>query len=430
MTDRSRPPGSSNVYSLCMVSAVYMLNSVDRSLMAICLQPIKLELHLTDTQLGFVTGIAFGVFYATAGLPIARLADRGDRVTLASVAIALWGLVVMSSILITNFLQLALSRVMAAIGEAGCKPPTYSLIGDYFPERAERTRALGVYTGANYLSTLPGMVLGGWLAQRYGWRWTFFLMGIPGLVLAAVVASTVREPRRLISRKHPVGAHANFSSMISLVWRRRALRRLTIALILVFTITQAMQPWQAAFMARSHGMGTAEIGLWLGLITSIGGAVGAIGGGYLSGRLLAKSEKRNVAVGAAMVALITVFYVAFLIVPDGRWALLALSPTLVFLGAFLGSAYSLMQRLVPDNSRASMMALIMLLANLIGFGLGPQLVGIMSDTLAPVLDAQALRAALFVMSFIPLCAAYNLFRVAKTIDADLRENSCAAATAP
>src|SRR5687767_6458663 len=124
------------------MTAVYMLNLADRGLMVLLLQPIKEDLQLSDTQLGFVTGIAFGLFYATVGVPIARWADRGNRVTIASAAIGLWGLTVMACLLVTNYVQLVIARIAAAVGESGCKPPTYSLVGDYFPQAAARTRAM------------------------------------------------------------------------------------------------------------------------------------------------------------------------------------------------------------------------------------------------------------------------------------------------
>src|SRR5688572_23768263 len=163
-------------YALVMLTAVYMLNLVDRGLMMLLLQPIKDDLQLSDTQLGFLTGIAFGLFYAILGLPIARWADRGNRVTITSLAIGLWSLTVMACVLVGNFVQLVAARIAAAVGEAGCMPPTYSLLGDYFPGAAERTQAMSVYWMAAPLSALFTFIVGGWLNELYGWRITFFLM--------------------------------------------------------------------------------------------------------------------------------------------------------------------------------------------------------------------------------------------------------------
>src|SRR5687767_3674540 len=147
------------------MATVYMINLLDRGLMSLLLQPIKEDLLLSDTQLGVLTGIVFALFYATLGLPIARWADRGNRVTIASLAIGLWGLTVMACVLVTNYVQLVAARVIAAIGESGCKPPTYSLVGDYFPQAAERTRAMSVYWLGGPLAALLSFVLGGWLNE-------------------------------------------------------------------------------------------------------------------------------------------------------------------------------------------------------------------------------------------------------------------------
>src|ERR1700733_313850 len=164
-------------YVLGALTFVYALNYLDRGLILLLLQPIKDDLHLSDTQLGFLTGIAFGLFYATLGVPIARWSDRGNRVTITSMAIALWGMTVMSCLFVSNFAQLLAARVAAAVGESGCMPPTYSLIGDYFPAATERTRAMAIYMLAGPLAAIVSFVLGGWLNELYGWRVTFFVMG-------------------------------------------------------------------------------------------------------------------------------------------------------------------------------------------------------------------------------------------------------------
>jgi MFS family permease len=158
-------------YVLATLTAVYTLNLVDRVLMILLLEPIKQDLRLSDTQLGFLTGIAFGLFYAIVGLPLARLADRGNRVTLASISIGLWALTVMSCLFVTHYFQLVLARVAAAIGESGCKPPTYSLVGDYFPRPAERTRAMAVYWLGSPLASLLAFILGGRSPACYSRSW-------------------------------------------------------------------------------------------------------------------------------------------------------------------------------------------------------------------------------------------------------------------
>lgn len=372
-------------YGLALMTTVWAVSCVDRNLMMLLMQPIKQDLQLTDTQLGFLTGIAFAAFYATAGIGIARWADRGNRVTVTSLAIGSWSLTVMACVLVGSYVQLVFARIAAAVGEAGCNPPTYSLIGDYFPESAERARAMAIYMTAGPLASLGSFVLGGWLNDRYGWRMTFLLMSIPGLVLAAIVRLTLIEPRRQrsLAQADQVRPLPSMKQVLATLWHRQSLRHLSIALILLVTLAMGMAQWYAAFLMRSHGMRTSELGVWLGLVFGLGGMTGVLTGGYVAARWFANNEAAQMRLSAAAVASLVVFYVAFLTVPDQHQALIILVPLMVTIYFFTGPTYALMQRLVPDGMRATMMAVIMLLANLIGMGIGPQLVGVLSDALAP-----------------------------------------------
>lgn len=407
-------------YVLAMMTTVYMWNLVDRGLMMLLLQPIKDDLRLSDTQLGFLTGIAFALFYATLGIPIARWADRNNRVTITSVAIGLWGITVMGCLFVTNYIHLVFARVAAAIGESGCKPPTYSLVGDYFPEPAARTRAMAIYIAGSPLSSLVSFIVGGWLNDLYGWRMTFFLMGIPGLILAIVIRVTIIEPRtqinslRLQERLAP-----SVQTVFTTLWRQRSCRHLSIALILLYMMALGLGPWYAAFMMRIHGMGTTELGVWLGLILSLGGIAGVLTGGYVASRWFADDERGQMRMSAMTIAAVVPCFVAFLTLPQKYQALLTLIPLMFVLSIFLGPTYALMQRLVTDEMRATMMAVVMFLANLIGLGVGPQLVGILSDSLMPVAGTDSLRYAMLMMSFVALWAAWHFWRVGQTVKDDL-----------
>jgi MFS family permease len=385
--------------------------------MVLLLQPIKVDLHLTDTQLGLLTGIAFGLFYATLGLPIARWSDRGNRAMIASLAIGLWGLTVMSCVLVSNYLQMLIARIAAAVGEAGCKPPTYSLVGDYFPRAAERTRAMAIYTAGNPLAALIAYMIGGYLNERYGWRMTFYIMGVFGLILAAIVKMTVRDPRKELNRTAEPGPSIAVS--LKMLWAQSSFRHLTIALVLLYTMAQGLSPWQAAFMVRSHGMGTAELGLWLGLITSGAGVTGILLGGYIASRWLADNERGQMNMSAVAVACSIIPYIAFLILPGEHAALLALIPKILIFNIFTGPTYALMQRLVADDLRATMMALVMLLANVIGMGIGPLTVGLLSDWLAPAVGTDSLRYAMLLMSFVALWAAVHFWKAGQSVGKDL-----------
>ena len=407
-------------YVLAVLTLVYTLNYLDRGLIALVLQPIKEDLRLSDTQLGFLTGIAFGLFYATLGLPIARWADRGNRVTIAFLAIGLWGATVMLCMLVTNFVQLVFARIAAGVGEAGCMPPTYSLLGDYFPKSGERTRAMAVYWLASPIATLISFVVGGWLTQRYGWRATFFVLGAPALVVAALVKMTVVEPRKrtpdaqIRERSLP-----RMTDVLRILWRQPSSRHLTISIILVFTMGLGLGPWCAAFLMRSHAMSIAELGFWLGLILGGSGVAGNLLSGYLAGRRLADREQDQMRLNAVAVASLLPFFALFLLLPHKYEALIALAPFMMVFSFFLGPAFALMQRLVMDEMRATTLAVVMLLANLIGMGIGPQIVGILSDLLTPALGSDSLRYAMLTMSFVAVAAAYHFWVVARTVRDDL-----------
>lgn len=404
-------------YVLFALTLVSTFNYLDQGLMGLLLQPIKEDLHLSDSQLGFLTGIAFALFYATLGLPIARWADRGDRSTITALAIALWGTTVMLCLFVTNYVQLILARVAAGVGESGCMPPTYSLVGDYFPESGERTRAMSVYWLANAMATLISFILGGWINEHYGWRSTFFVMGAPAILVAVMVKLTVKEPRqRVVQRKC---LELSKMQVVRLLWRQRSARHLIAAIVLLYTIGAGLSPWYAAFMIRSHGMQTAELGVWLGLIFGVSGIVGILLGGYVSGRWFSTNEPGQMRLSAIMISLVVPFFMLFLLLPRKEAALTSLIPLSVAFGFFTGPAFALMQRLVPDEMRATTIALTMLLANLIGMGAGPQIVGVLSDLLNPLFAQDSLRYAMLMTSFVALWAALHFWKAGQAVAHDL-----------
>lgn len=409
-------------YVLAVLTLLYTLNCLDRALIILLLQPIKQDLHLSDTQLGFLTGIAFALFYTIFGVPVARWADRGNRVNIASLAIALWGVMVMLCMFVGNFLQLVAARVACAVGESGGAPPTYSLLGDYFPEPVERTRAMSIYSLSDPVALLVSFLLGAWLNEHFGWRASFFAMGIPGLLVGAVVKLTVLDPRPRTPAYRPGSTtRPRVVDVLGILWDRRSARHLTFALILLYTMGAGLSPWYAAFLMRSHGMSTSELGVWLGLIFGLGGVVGILLGGYVAGRWFGQDVKGQMRLSAIVVASLVPFYLTFLLMPGRDEALITLVPLIVAGNFIFGPIFALMQRMVPNETRATAMAVIMLLANLIGMGAGPQVVGVISDMLAPRFGNESLRYAMVIMSCVALWAGYHFWRSSATIGKDIHD---------
>lgn len=407
-------------YVLAVLTLVYTFSIADQGLITLLLEPIKADLHLSDTQLGFLAGIAFGVIYALMGLPIARWADRGDRNTIASMMIGLWGAGVTLCLFVSGFTQLVVARIATAVGGAGCMPPTYSLVGDYFPAAAERTRAITLYMMANPLSLLVSFILGGMLDDRFGWRITFFAMGIPALLLAVLVRLTIFEPRTKAKYIHgSVAQLPRLSKVLTTLRHQRSTRHLVFALVIIYTMGLGLAPWYGAFMVRCHGMGTVELGFWFGLIFGVCGIAGVLFGGYVAGRWFAEDEQGQMRIVAATTVSLAPWLALFLVLPDKIYALVALVPFVVAANFLFGPIFALLQRLVVDEMRATTVAVVMLLCNLIGMGIGPQVVGILSDALKTFGGSDSLRYAMLTMSLLALWAAYHFWQVGETVRMDL-----------
>ena len=405
---------------LAMLTLVCGISYVDSGLLGLLIQPIKSDLHLSDTQLGILTGFGFVVFYATLGVPIARWADRGNRSTITSLSLGLWSVAVLACLWVGNFPQLLLARFGAAAGDAGVKPATYSLLGDYFIRPTERTRAMSVYWTSGPIAALISYSLGGWLNELYGWRMTLAMMAVPGLLAALLFKGIVREPRSVTARSSAAAPDSpSMREVLKSLWRVRSIRHLMIAIILVQLMSNGMNPWYAAFMIRTHGMSTAVLGVWMGLIFGIGGFFGAVLGGYIAGRWFESNERGQMRLSALTISSLFAWFSAFLLLPNATLALLMLIPLIITFAIFIGPTYALFQRLVIPEMRATSLAVLGLLTSVIGIGLGPLIVGVTSDLLQRRLGTNSLRYAMIAMSSINLWAGYHLWRIGRTVYTDL-----------
>lgn len=383
-------------YVVGILTVVYVFNFMDRQILSILMQPIKQEMQLSDTELGFLGGVAFALFYATLGVPIARLADQYSRVNLITICLGLWSLMTALSGMAANFLQLLAARIGVGIGEAGGGPSSHSLISDYVPADS-RSTALGVFALGVPIGLMVGFLTGGWLEENYGWRVAFMAAGIPGLILAVILRLTVREPKRGHSSGDAAIIHEDQPSMKQVANHMRAIR--TFRLLAIAAAMQAFAgygliQWMPSFLSRSHQMSSTDIGFWLAMTIGAGGAIGTMGGGYFADLLSRKNMGWQLwlpGIGSLLGA-----FISFGILLSGSIPVLLFFVFLhsVAVNAYLGPSFATAQTLSPVRMRALASALLLFAINIVGLGLGPQVVGALSDLLRPAFGEESLRYAI------------------------------------
>jgi MFS family permease len=411
---------SSAYYALGVLTLVYSFNFIDRQLLAILQESIKADLGLSDSQLGLLTGVAFAVFYVTAGIPIARWADRSNRRNIVALSLAVWSGMTAVSGMAQNYLQLLLARIGVGVGEAGGSPPSHSMISDIFPVH-QRASALGFYSTGVNVGILFGFLLGGWLNEYFGWRIAFLVVGAPGILLALLVRFTVAEPIRGLSENKQVSDRPiPVTEVLALLWSRRSFRHLAVASGLTAFVAYSIISWGASYFIRSHGMSTGELGTWLALIMGLGGAIGAFGGGVIADRLGNRDKRWYVWVPAIAGMLATPFIVATYSVDSAYLALLCSVVPGVMGNVFLGSTVATVHGLVGVRMRAMSSAVFFFILNIIGLGLGPFSVGLLSDYLAPDYGQESLRyAMLMILPGVGVLAVVHFMLASRNLREDL-----------
>jgi len=392
-------------YVLAVLLAVYVMNFVDRQILAIVLDDVKAELGASDTAMGLLSGLAFALFYTLAGIPIARLADRGTRRSIVAAGLAVWSAMTAACGLAGNFWQLALARFGVGIGEAAGTPPSHSLISDYFPPE-RRATALAVYGMGIYFGVMFGFLAGGMIRDAFDWRTAFLACGVPGVPLALLVYFTVREPPRGASEQRSVADEPpRLREVARILFAQRAFVLLTLAACCQAVSGYAVLTWGPAFMGRVHQLGATAIGTSFGLIAGIGGALGITVGGFLADRLARRDPRWHAWLPAAVSLLAFPFAVPFYLATETRTALASFALFYLINNMYVGSLWSLAQGLVPVRVRAVASAALLAILNLVGQGLGPLFVGRMNDALAPAYGPQAIRWSLLATAAIGACAA-------------------------
>jgi predicted MFS family arabinose efflux permease len=417
-------------YVVWLLFGVYVLNFVDRQILIILMEPIRLEFGFSDKQLGLLSGLAFALLYSTLGIPIARLADRANRVNIISIAIFVWSLATVLTGFARNFTQLLLARVAVGIGEAGCSPPAYSILADYF-EKNERTTAFSIYSMGIYGGVFVGFLVGAFVAEYYGWRAAFFVVGAPGLVVALIVKFTLREPvRGLIDGQTEHPPAAPLGQVLRQLGGKRTFQHLSLAAALHAFVGYGVNGFHPSFLIRTHGFSVAEVGVILSIVSAVSGLGGTWLGGYLADRFT--NWFRDVRWQLWVPGVATLINVPLALMaytwPDRGIVVALLFASLVFGVMYLGPTFATVQRLVTSRERALGAALLLLVINLIGLGLGPWLVGMVSDVIyqaqlgggasEPAAKAQGLQTALAIMVCINAWSFAHYMLAARSLERD------------
>ncbi len=390
----SYPPLPYAWYVVGVLTLAYVFSFIDRQILNLLVGPIERDLGISDTQMSLLMGFSFAVFYTLFGIPLGRLADSRSRRVIIAVGIAAWSLMTAGCGLARKYWQLALLRMGVGVGEASLSPAAYSLIADYFPPE-RRATAISVYSMGIYLGSGLAFIVGGLVVKfasgqdqfdlpivgpTRAWQLIFFAVGLPGLLMA-LLACTVREPARQGLRPTAVA----FPVPMRDVWaylrdNRSTFLCLNLGIACLTFSSYGASTWVPTFFVRKHGWPPAQVGIIFGLIVAVAGTLGIMSGGRLADRL----RLRGYADAELRVALFAAigwlpFGILYPLMPSGPWAAAMLAPSIFFGSAPFGVAPAAIQRMMPNAMRAQATALYLFVINLIGLGLGPTAVALVTD---------------------------------------------------
>lgn len=368
---------------LLLLMLAYAASFMDRVIIATVGQAIKVDLALSDVQLGLLGGMAFAFFYTVLGIPVARLAERKSRVTIISVCVVTFSLMTFLCGMAQNYWQLLLCRMGVGVGEAGGTPSSHSLIADHFPVE-KRASAISLFSVGVPLGAVSGALLGGWIVSNWGWRPAFFIIGLPGVLLSALIYLTLREPARGLSEK-TAQTSTNVPSLKEVLARLRskqAFTHIAIGCALAGFANFAINMFMPMYFVRVFEFSYAQAGLTFGLISGGASLIGTLGGGYLSDWAAKKDQRWYVWVPAAAFVIGTPFYLFAFSQHSWQVALPVMMLGAIFFYAWNGPTFSVTLNLVEPRMRASASAILLFVVNMIGQGMGPIFIGFASDRFA------------------------------------------------
>ncbi len=411
----ARLAGVRAAFVLCLLLLVNVLNFVDRLLPSVLVEAIRRDLHLKDTQIGLIGGLAFAVIYSFASVGIARIADRWSPRLVIALSLGIWSFATAISGIAQNFIQLFLARASVAAGEAGSTPAAHAFIARSYT-RDRRSLMMAIFSLGVPIGAMLGLTMGGWINDAFNWRTAFFVVGLPGLIVAALIRFVVPEPPPQSTMD---AGPERFWGTFRTLFAMRTFRQMVFACSIFGIGSYALNIFAAAFLIRTHHLTAARAGAAFGFAFGVGGFLGTVVGGALSDWLGRRDVRWRQGVPALGVLLSApTMFVAFT-TSSLTVSVTCLMLTYVFGLAYYAPTFACLQSLVPDRVRATAAGILLFFLTLIGASVGPWMVGYFSDLLAPTFGALSLRHA---MSFLPITmiwSALHFFLAAKALPKDL-----------
>jgi MFS family permease len=416
-TDAAAKPSTKRYYVLGLLTIVYALNFLDRTIFNVLIEPIKKEFALSDTTMGLLAGFGFVLFYSLLGIPIARVADRLNRRNIVAIALAFWSAMTFLCGMASSVATLAMARIGVGIGESAGTPASQSMIADLF-NKNERPRALGIFAIGTYLGVFLGYFIGGYVNQHYGWRMAFYAAGLPGIALAAVMWLTISEPKRGAMaetfKPEPIGPTLGFL----------ASQQTFVIVLIGFCLTTytnyATAVWIPPFLARIHHLSSAEIGTYAGTFKGLCGMAGTLIGGLVVAQFSRRDDRWKLWAPAITSGLAGPVFAVCMLTPDFATMVTALALASFLVGFHLGPIFAIAQTVARPSMRALASAIILLTATCFGQGVGPLAVGMLNDALKADFGANAVRYSLLSAAVTTTLGALLFVLAARSIRGDIK----------
>lgn len=400
-----------------VLSLIYMVGSIDRTLISVLAEPIKHEFQLSDSELGVLTGLVFAISYSLAGIPIGLLLDRVSRTRMLALLVMVWSSLTAVSGFAQSWTMLALSRIGVGVAESGASPASMSLITDYFPKE-KRGLAMSIFYASAPIGVSIGFIVGGYISMHIGWREAFFIAGIPGVLLSLLLLFTVREPMRGIYDGHTPRkdiTSAPLRDVLATLWRIRPLLYLLLAMVTLVVAQAGLAAFASPFLIRVHGADVQSAGFALGVAKGVGGLSGVIVGGIVADRM----ARRSLHAGPFAVGVLMLFTGPFAMIAYSVGNLTLAVAFIAIYGFFnatyYGATFATYMTLAPVAMRGALGGLLAVAGTLVGYGMGPSLTGGLSDYFASMGLEDPLRAAMLVTATLFLVGAFFFFRAASAI---------------